>query len=134
MPTSGATPSQNPNMTASCTARPQPTRTVPSAIAVRKLSRLRVNPRMRRLPIMWSYAPTDGAETPLPRSATSFWAWQIASSRFPSPDANARLLLLRQREGEQRASLAGSEHPGQEPFRPRAPPGRHGDVLPSVDG
>src|SRR3954451_19521478 len=43
------------------------------------------------------------------------------------------LLLLRQREGEQRAPLAGPEHPGEEPFRPRAPAGRHGDVLPSVD-
>src|SRR3954468_11784665 len=42
-------------------------------------------------------------------------------------------LSLRQREGEQRAPLARPEHPGQEPFRPRAPAGRHGDVLPSVD-
>src|SRR3954464_5793636 len=43
------------------------------------------------------------------------------------------LVSLRQREGEQRAPLARPEHPGQEPFRPRAPAGRHGDVLPSVD-
>src|SRR5215208_8359760 len=41
--------------------------------------------------------------------------------------------LLRQREGEQRASLARPEHAGQEPLSPRAPAGRHGDVLPSVD-
>src|SRR3954452_24625915 len=43
------------------------------------------------------------------------------------------LVSLRQREGEQRAPLARSEHSGQEPFRPRAPAGRHGEVLPSVD-
>src|SRR3954447_26373985 len=43
------------------------------------------------------------------------------------------LVSLRQREGEQRAALARPEHSGQEPFRPRAPAGRHGDVLPSVD-
>src|SRR3954449_2013 len=43
------------------------------------------------------------------------------------------LVSLRQREGEQRAPLARPEHPGQEPFRPRTPAGRHGDVLPSVD-
>src|SRR3954452_15305832 len=40
--------------------------------------------------------------------------------------------LLRQREGEQRAALTGPEHPGQEPFGPRAPPGRHRDVLATV--
>src|SRR5215218_5825591 len=51
MPTSGATASQNPNTSATCTARPQLNRSPPSTIAVRKLSRLRVNPRMRRLPI-----------------------------------------------------------------------------------
>src|SRR5918998_6140145 len=43
------------------------------------------------------------------------------------------LLLLRQREGEQRAALARSEHPGQEALGPGSPAGRHGDVLPSVD-
>src|SRR4051812_29301826 len=42
-------------------------------------------------------------------------------------------LILRKREDEQRAPLAGAEHPRQEPFRPGAPAGRHGDVLPSVD-
>src|SRR3954468_9470523 len=41
--------------------------------------------------------------------------------------------LLRQREREQRAALTGPEHPGQEPFGPRAPPGRHRDVLATVD-
>src|SRR3954447_23087661 len=41
--------------------------------------------------------------------------------------------LLRQREGEQRAALTGPEHPGQEPFGPRAPPGRHRDVLATVE-
>src|SRR3954471_23956134 len=43
------------------------------------------------------------------------------------------LVSLRQREGEERASLARPEHSGQEALRPRAPAGRHGDVLPSVD-
>src|SRR5690349_18787612 len=42
-------------------------------------------------------------------------------------------LSLRQREREQPAALAGSQHPGEEALGPRAPPGRHGDVLPSVD-
>src|SRR3954453_1897090 len=44
-----------------------------------------------------------------------------------------RGLFLGQREDEQRAALAGAEHPGQEPLGPRAPAGRHGDVLPAVD-
>src|SRR3954453_22670902 len=38
-----------------------------------------------------------------------------------------------QREDEQRAALARPEHAGQEALRPRAPAGRHGDVLPPVD-
>src|SRR4051812_10461369 len=68
MPTSGATPSQNPNITATRRAWPQRSLSPPSAIAVRKLSRLRVNPRMRRLPII---VASDGRDLPrLP-------AWQI---------------------------------------------------------
>src|SRR3954451_11402777 len=47
--------------------------------------------------------------------------------------ANSVLLVLREREDEQRAPLAGAEHPGQEPLGPGAPAGRHGDVLPAVD-
>src|SRR3954447_9537463 len=41
-------------------------------------------------------------------------------------------LLLRQREREQRAPLAGAEHAGQEALGPGAPAGRHGDELPAV--
>src|SRR3954454_6566046 len=44
-----------------------------------------------------------------------------------------RLLVLREREREQRAALAGPELPGQEALGPGAPAGRHGDVLPAVD-
>src|SRR3954471_7126375 len=39
---------------------------------------------------------------------------------------------LREREGEQRAALAGPEHAGQEALGPGAPAGRHGDELPAV--
>src|SRR5258706_10957767 len=51
MPTSGAAASQNPNAKATCPAWRRLSRRGPSAIAVRKLSRLRVNPRMSRSPI-----------------------------------------------------------------------------------
>src|SRR3954453_5217135 len=44
-----------------------------------------------------------------------------------------RGLFLGQREDEQRAALARTEHAGQEPLGPGAPAGRHGDVLPAVD-
>src|SRR3954447_17504219 len=44
-----------------------------------------------------------------------------------------RLLVLREREREQRAALAGAELPGQEALGPGAPAGRHGDELPAVD-
>src|SRR3954464_12254290 len=47
--------------------------------------------------------------------------------------ANSVLLVLREREDEQRAPLAGAEHPGQDPLGPGPPAGRHGDVLPAVD-
>src|SRR3954467_14642693 len=43
------------------------------------------------------------------------------------------VLVLRQREREQRAALTGAELSGQEALGPRAPAGRHGDVLPAVD-
>src|SRR3954453_5225065 len=43
------------------------------------------------------------------------------------------VLVLRQREREQRAALTGAELSGQEALRPRAPAGRHGDELPAVD-
>ena len=54
MPNSGATPSQNPNINAISAERRQLIGSPPKASAVRKLSRLRVNPRTRRLPIIWS--------------------------------------------------------------------------------
>src|SRR5215213_8532764 len=121
MPTSGASPSQIPNTNATWSERRHVSCSPPSAIAVRKLSRLRVNPKMRRLP----------------STVTDQWEVRISRGLFsPKPrdiQYDDSLLLLRQREGEQRAPLAGAEHPGQEPFRPRAPAGRHGDVLPSVD-
>src|SRR4051794_7279223 len=41
--------------------------------------------------------------------------------------------VLREREREQRAALAGAELPGQEALGPGAPAGRHGDELPAVD-
>src|SRR3954468_20665804 len=41
--------------------------------------------------------------------------------------------VLRQREHEQRASLARPQHAGEEAFGPGAPARRHGDVLPTVD-
>src|SRR3954451_11952683 len=43
------------------------------------------------------------------------------------------VLVLRQREREQRAALTGAELSGQEALGPRAPAGRHGDELPAVD-
>src|SRR3954453_11028868 len=43
------------------------------------------------------------------------------------------VLVLRQREREQRAALAGAELPGQEALGPGAPAGRHGDELPAID-
>src|SRR4051812_3043815 len=113
MPMSGATPSQNPNIRATCTERRQEGWTAPSAMAVRKLSRLRVNPRMRRLPII------DTA-----RDRPRLTAWPIANRYQP--------LLLRQRECEQRASVGRAEHLGQEPLGPAAPPARREDVLPPV--
>src|SRR3954469_3636415 len=42
-------------------------------------------------------------------------------------------LVLREREREQRAALAGAELSGQEALGPGAPAGRHGDELPAVD-
>src|SRR3954451_8337561 len=118
MPISGATPSQNPNINAIFSERLQLIGSPPNASAVRKLSRLRVNPRMRRLPIMCSVGRLGAGD---PRSAPA--------GHPAMPPAE----LLRQREGEQRAALTGPEHPGQEPFGPRAPPGRHRDVLAAVD-
>src|SRR6185436_8005098 len=42
-------------------------------------------------------------------------------------------LLLRKGEDDQRASVAGPEHAGEEPLGPPAPADRHGDVLAAVD-
>src|SRR3954453_22104004 len=113
MPNSGATPSQNPNINAISTERRQLIGSPPKASAVRKLSRLSVNPRTRRLPSMlWSIS------------------WGPAT---PRPGSPVKRQSLRKREREQRAALAGSEHAGQEAFGPGAPAGGHGDVLPSVD-
>jgi hypothetical protein len=44
-----------------------------------------------------------------------------------------QLCLFRQREDKESVSAWRPEHVGCEPFDPSAPPGRHGDVLPSVD-
>jgi len=54
MPNSGAIPSQNPNINAISAERRRLIGSPPKARAVRKLSRLSVNPRTRRLPNMWS--------------------------------------------------------------------------------
>src|SRR5215218_10169432 len=48
-------PSQTPNVTATCTARPQLNRSTPSATATRKLSRLRMKPRTRSAAMAYSY-------------------------------------------------------------------------------
>src|SRR5690242_15767139 len=61
------------------------------------------------------------------------WAppWSRSLRRWAS--CSAARLVLGQREDEQRAPLAGTEHPGQEPLGPGAPARRHRDVLPAVD-
>src|SRR5690242_21874184 len=43
------------------------------------------------------------------------------------------LVLFGQGEGEQGRPVRSAEHPGDEPFDPAAPSGRHGDVLPPAD-
>src|SRR4051794_29472533 len=116
MPISGATPSQNPNIRAISTDRRQLIGSAPKASAVRKLSRLRVKPRMSRLPIIWSVRVN-----------------RSLAGDPGGPGSPAKCESLRQGEGDQRAPLAGAEHAGQEPLRPRAPARRHGDVLPAVD-
>src|SRR5436190_14875313 len=124
MPTSGATASQSPNTKATCTPRTQLNRSGPSAIAVRKLSRLRVNPRMRRLPI------TAFGEQLV--SDCEYAICHVLLGRGRS--LTAFQLLLRHREGEQRAAVGRPEHLGQEPLGPATPAARRDDVLPSVDG
>src|ERR671926_1095938 len=133
MPTSGAMASQNPNTRATFSASGRVRRSGPSAIAVRKLSRLSVSPRMRRLPIMRS-----------PGAAA--WAEKTAGGAAGDPTAPPgerslrcrRLLprprwLLREAEGKYVCALAGADHAGQEAFGPGAPAGGHGDVLLAVD-
>src|SRR3954470_23287793 len=98
MPTSGATPSQNPNIAAICRERRQLGRSPPSAIAVRKLSRLRVNPRMRRLPITAFYGEEVVSED----------EYGICHALVGVADHQPVFqLLVRQREREQRAPVGG---------------------------
>src|SRR3954454_16179515 len=52
----------------------------------------------------------------------------VSHSMDPPP-----LSGLREGEDDQRAAVAGAEHPGEEPLGPPAPPDRDGDVLPAVD-
>src|SRR5512133_1141267 len=77
---------------------------------------------MKRLPTTVSWVSTS----------SGFWV-----SDLPRPvdvaDHYRFRCLVRQREGEQRASVRGPEHLGQEPFGPAAPAARRDDVLLSVD-
>ena len=98
-------------------------RSPPRAIAVRKLSRLRVNPRMRRLPttVVGELLVEDFG------SAICHVLADVADHHRllrSSPAARRRTA---------RCPWRGPEHLGQEPLGPAAPAGRRDDVLLPVD-
>src|SRR3954470_6772913 len=89
------------------------------------------------------YIVTSGATATSSNSGVSHSAsWDsmppppLAVDLRPAGRGSRRLLagrlLLGQGEDDQRASVAGAEHPRQEAFGPAAPADRHGDVLPAV--